>query len=63
MMNKKPGIGGKQFNGNRPPSTNNRVVMNAATVQKIGMGNVGGPGGVGTSGGITGGMTITNQAL
>jgi len=29
-MNKKP-IGGKPFSGNRPPSANNRVIMNAAT--------------------------------
>ena len=46
-MNKKPGVGkpfsGKSLNlpdfvGNRPPSANNRVIMNAATGQKIGIG-------------------------
>ena len=48
MMNKKPGVG-KPFSGqlpsfsnnligNRPPSANNRVIMNAATGQKIGIG-------------------------
>ena len=32
--------------GNRPPSANNRVIMNAATGQKIGIGGVGGVTGV-----------------
>jgi len=49
MMNKKPGVG-KPFSGNRPPSANNRVIMNAATGQKIGIGGVGG--GVGGVGGL-----------
>lgn len=41
MINKKPGVVGKPFTGNRPPSANNRVIMNAATGQKI-LGGVGG---------------------
>jgi hypothetical protein len=40
MMNKKPGVG-KPFSGNRPPSASNRVIMNAATGQKIGIGGAG----------------------
>lgn len=43
--------------GNRPPSANNRVIMNAATGQKIGLGGVGG--------GVTGvgGLSVANSTI
>ena len=56
MMNKKPGVG-KPFSGNRPPSANNRVIMNAATGQKIGLGSVN-PGVQGV-----GGLTVASNAI
>ena len=45
-MNKKSVVGKPFSGGNRPPSANNRVIMNAATGQKIGIGGVGGVTGV-----------------
>ena len=43
--------------GNRPPSANNRVIMNAATGQKIGLGGVGG----GVSG--VGGLNVASSTI
>lgn len=43
--------------GNRPPSANNRVIMNAATGQKIGIGGVGG----GVSG--VGGLSVASSTI
>ena len=45
--------------GNRPPSANNRVIMNAATGQKIGLG----PGGVTGVGGLSANSAITGAGV
>ena len=55
MLNKKPGVVGKPFSGNRPPSANNRVIMNAATGQKIGLGQSGVTG--------VGGLSVANSTI
>ena len=48
--------------GNRPPSANNRVLINAP--QKIGIGGVGVTGNVGVGGVSTlGGLTVTQAAM
>lgn len=43
--------------GNRPPSANNRVIMNAATGQKIGIGGVG----AGVTG--VGGLSVASSTM
>ena len=59
-MNKKPLVG-KPFNGgNRPPSANNRVIMNAATGQKIG---IGGGMGMGVNGLNVANLGIQNNGV